>query len=46
MADNTKEDMMVGKYVFNYALGFYPPISDIQNNLWYDPNLILTTFGS
>jgi len=43
--DNPTADMLAGKYVYGFSLGFIPPATSITNEYWYNEDLIVNLFS-
>jgi len=43
--DNPIADMLAGKYVYGFSLGFIPPATSITNEYWYNEDLIVNLFS-
>lgn len=42
--DNPTVDLLAGKYVYNFSLGFIPPATGITNEYWFNKDLIVNLF--
>lgn len=42
--DNPTVDLLAGKYVYNFSLGFIPPATSITNEYWFNDTLLVNLF--